>query len=299
MKKWIPVCLIAVLFLFCLNRLASACDNVKQTPIKNKHKIVRLDMPERPSLENCTAEWQPVDNENNGYRVRLFLDEETVAMATLAHGEDLSYDFSSYMSSPGSYTVRVKALGTGEYKDSKESRHSRPQLVGSAAETPAAPTSPLVDDIADTFGWTDVPGYPGSSLYEYSTDGGANWQPCTDNPQPVGNHDYAAGTVMVRVQADSGQGSPAGEVLASNDPFTVATVIEGTVIYFTLSSENTGTVNIGYVLGSSFTMTSFAVESSTEVLLNDQSASLSAIKQNDTVKAVFASGKMVRLNISR
>ncbi|WP_236860144.1 6-bladed beta-propeller [Candidatus Formimonas warabiya] len=85
---------------------------------------------------------------------------------------------------------------------------------------PAAPTGPIVDDVDDTFGWTNVPDYPDIQDYEYSGDGGATWSDCTAHPQPVGNRNFAAGAVQVRVKADSVTGRPSGEILASDRAFT-------------------------------------------------------------------------------
>lgn len=181
---------------------------------------VRLDTPDMPTLSASIATWDAVDHENNGYRLRLFRNMAEVTRVTIAHGASLSYNFSPHMTTDGVYTVRVMALGTGDYIDSKESVHSLPQLVG--VTTPAAPTNPVVNDAANTFGWTNVPGYNSTSLYEYSVNSGSTWHNCTANPQPVGNHAYAAGVVQVRVEADYPAGRAAGQVLASPSAFTLS-----------------------------------------------------------------------------
>lgn len=85
----------------------------------------------------------------------------------------------------------------------------------------AAPTNPVVDDGRNTFGWTSLTEYEDISNYEYSVDSGQSWTPATANPQPVGNQDYAAGTVMVRVKGDEALNIPAGLTLASNMAFTL------------------------------------------------------------------------------
>jgi uncharacterized protein YjdB len=94
-----------------------------------------------------------------------------------------------------------------------------PAEVSTDTAVPAAPTLPVVDDGYNTFGWTNVPGYSEPSNYEYSVDGGTSWKDVTANPQPVGDGDYAAGTVMVRVKADEAKGMAAGLALASDKPF--------------------------------------------------------------------------------
>lgn len=178
----------------------------------------RLDTPDRPVLSNDIAEWESVDHENGGYRIRLFRNTVEAARVTLEHGDDLSYNFSAYMDPAGIYTVRVMALGTGDYINSKESVDSLPQLVD--IDIPAAPTNPVVDDEENTFGWTNVPGYTSIAYYEYSVDNGATWKKCTANPQSVGNNNYAVGRVQVRIKADYSVGRPAGDELVSDAAFT-------------------------------------------------------------------------------
>ncbi len=82
---------------------------------------------------------------------------------------------------------------------------------------PAAPTNPLVNDIANSFGWTVVPGYNSYSYYEYSTNKGVTWRNSTANPQPVGDYNFPAGTVQVRLKATGD--APAGSVLVSDKQF--------------------------------------------------------------------------------
>ncbi|WP_196007902.1 major tail protein [Clostridium tyrobutyricum] len=85
---------------------------------------------------------------------------------------------------------------------------------------PAAPTNPVQDDTANTFGWTNVSGYDNASDYEYSTDGGVTWSAATANPQNVGNSAYDVGKVQVRVKADAEAGRLAGLVLSSTLAYT-------------------------------------------------------------------------------
>lgn len=87
---------------------------------------------------------------------------------------------------------------------------------------PAAPTNPVQDDTANTFGWTNVSGYSNSSDYEYSVDGGTAWSAVTANPQSVGNASYAVGKVQVRVKADAGTNSSAGLALSSTAAYTAS-----------------------------------------------------------------------------
>ncbi|WP_248930384.1 glycoside hydrolase domain-containing protein [Paenibacillus hamazuiensis] len=93
------------------------------------------------------------------------------------------------------------------------------EAVGEMAK-PAAPTEPVVDDKANTFGWTFVPGIEQAADYEYSTDGGLKWKPATSNPQTVGPLDYEAGKVQVRVKANESLYRTSGEALLSNAAYT-------------------------------------------------------------------------------
>jgi hypothetical protein len=86
---------------------------------------------------------------------------------------------------------------------------------------PAAPTNAVIDDSANTFGWTLVSGYNKMSDYQYSTDNGSNWQGVNANPQLLTNQYYPVGTVQVRVKADSSVARNTGEILASEANFFI------------------------------------------------------------------------------
>jgi hypothetical protein len=86
---------------------------------------------------------------------------------------------------------------------------------------PAAPTNAVIDDSANTFGWTLVSGYNKVSDYQYSTDNGSNWQDVNANPQLLTNQYYPVGTVQVRVKADSSVARNAGDILASEANFFI------------------------------------------------------------------------------
>ncbi|MFC0335659.1 GH92 family glycosyl hydrolase, partial [Paenibacillus sepulcri] len=85
---------------------------------------------------------------------------------------------------------------------------------------PAAPTAPVVDDKANTFGWTFVPGFEQAGDYEYSTDGGLTWKQAAANPLTVGPLDFEAGKIQVRVKANKDLGQTAGQVLVSDAAYT-------------------------------------------------------------------------------
>ncbi len=72
--------------------------------------------------------------------------------------------------------------------------------------TPAQiPTAPVVDDKMDTFDFTYAGATVTPSEYEYSLDGGDNWETLEKKPLYVGNVDVAAGDVQVRAKAPAGE----------------------------------------------------------------------------------------------
>ncbi|MEK3884850.1 GH92 family glycosyl hydrolase [Paenibacillus sp. PL2-23] len=85
---------------------------------------------------------------------------------------------------------------------------------------PGAPTGPVVDDTANTFGWTNVPGFDEAVDYEYSVDGGATWKMASANPQQIGPFALAAGEVRVRVKANLAKEQASGRSLHSQHAFT-------------------------------------------------------------------------------
>ncbi|MCS7463156.1 PA14 domain-containing protein [Paenibacillus doosanensis] len=130
-----------------------------------------------------------------------------------------AYQYIAAGTVPGeTYEFAVKAV---DKRDNSEA-----SIISTSGNLPAAPTSPLVDDGYNTFGWTNVPGYGELADYEYSIDGGKQWLPVTANPQPVGDDDYPAGAVQVRVKANAATGAEAGLALVSNKPFTVNHILD-------------------------------------------------------------------------
>lgn len=95
----------------------------------------------------------------------------------------------------------------------------------------AAPTNPVQDDTKNTFGWTNVDGYPNITDYEYSIDNGTTWTIATANPQTIPDKTYDKGTIQVRVKADSDTGKPAGQALCSTAAYSKTPVaVTGSLI---------------------------------------------------------------------
>lgn len=87
---------------------------------------------------------------------------------------------------------------------------------------PTAPTNPVTDDSANTFGWDYVEGFETAGLYEYSTDTGANYATCTANPQTGITGGVAIGALLVRIKTNLTGTNPyvAGFTLANTEAFT-------------------------------------------------------------------------------
>lgn len=90
---------------------------------------IQLTAPAKPALSGGIASWAAVANENNGYSLKLYKDGTLSGTVKVAHGAALSYNLSTAMTTGGSYTVTVTALGSGKYCDSEASPESDPQVV--------------------------------------------------------------------------------------------------------------------------------------------------------------------------
>lgn len=89
--------------------------------------------------------------------------------------------------------------------------------------TPAAPTSGIVNDTADTFAFTTVDNFTDVTKYEYSNDNGVAWTDVTVNPITGITGSVPIGEFQVRVKENKTV-TPrysAGYVLASTEAFTV------------------------------------------------------------------------------
>lgn len=97
--------------------------------------------------------------------------------------------------------------------------------LGKSAILPPAPTTSVEDDTANTFSFTAAAGYDVASLYEYSTDGGANWNDCTFFTINIGNIPVPVGNLQVRLKSTDEFNS--GNILSSTKAFTAE--LEGTI----------------------------------------------------------------------
>lgn len=98
-----------------------------------------------------------------------------------------------------------------------------------SANIPKAPTHGVVNDTANTFGWTNVSGFDQISNYEYSLNNGVNWKDATSNPINVGDINISSGHVQVRVKEVVGN-NKAGSILSSSAAFKKDVSCTGTEI---------------------------------------------------------------------
>lgn len=99
---------------------------------------------------------------------------------------------------------------------------SNQQALTKQPDAPVAPSGLVVDDTADTLDWAFVTGFTDIAQYEWSANSGVSWTPVSSKPISVGDLDKAAGTIQVRVRANSQNGMPAGLPASNTQPFTAA-----------------------------------------------------------------------------
>jgi hypothetical protein len=92
------------------------------------------------------------------------------------------------------------------------------QILG-VPNRPDAPTNPLVNDVLNTYDWTNNSNFPDISMYEYSADSGTTWVTCMIKPINVGPVNLAKGHVQVRIKATDT--SFKSEPLLSGFAFTI------------------------------------------------------------------------------
>ncbi|MCM3781346.1 PA14 domain-containing protein [Neobacillus mesonae] len=182
--------------------------------------------------------WSKPEDKNEKDTVRGFriyeangkLGKNWSAYVPVISGKEV-YQYVVEEADPGlAFEFLVSAV---DLRDNSDSR----AVMTEGNNVPAAPTSPVVDDGRNTFGWTEVPGYNNLSDYEFSVDGGESWEPVIANPQPIGDADYEAGAVQVRIKADAASDRPEGHPLLSDKPFTVNSIHDAYLLSGEVSSE--------------------------------------------------------------
>lgn len=123
----------------------------------------------------------------------------------------------------------ARAAGYWKFKVKAATGRNESSVVNSPAftvapvgnTTPESPTSGVVNDTDNTYGFSLTPGISLAGNYEYTLDGGTSViGDVLSNPISVGNINKASGQVGVRVKAASGRNSSAW--LFNTSAFTVA-----------------------------------------------------------------------------
>ncbi|MFB6343462.1 gliding motility-associated C-terminal domain-containing protein [Saccharicrinis sp. FJH62] len=106
------------------------------------------------------------------------------------------------------------------------------------------------DDVNDEFSWTYVGSFTDPTEYEYSTNGGTGYGPCSTNPESLGAIDLAAGQLLVRLK--SGVDYFAGEADASTIAFTAvgALPLSGVDVHIDSAKLTGTTTEMEYSLNS-------------------------------------------------
>ncbi|MFC5650384.1 PA14 domain-containing protein [Paenibacillus solisilvae] len=187
-------------------------DDVKPNPVEDL-TAVKTDDGKR------TITWtKPQDSSDNvirGFRIYEAngkLGPNWSVYLPVAAGQDSYQYVVENMNLDQTYNFVVKAINKRDNSDAR--------TATSAGIQPAAPTAPVMDDAHNTFGWTNAPKYTQPTDYEFSVNNGATWKLVTANPQPVGDGDYPAGSVQVRIAANATLGIAYGMPLASTKAYT-------------------------------------------------------------------------------
>lgn len=132
-------------------------------------------------------------------------------------------------------TVQVEAVA---FTNGGVAKNASITFIAVKESALVTPTSGVVDDVNNTFGWTYNATQKNASDYEYSVNGGTTWTTCTANPQTGISGAYAIGKVQVRVKATLRQ--PASAALESTAAFTlpVASIVVTTSAPITEGAES-------------------------------------------------------------
>ena len=119
------------------------------------------------------------------------------------------------------YFYRLRAMAPGFISSDYVIQSATTTATG--ITTPAAPTNPLVNDVADTFDWTNNPSFTSLTDYEQTLDFGNTYQTLTAKPLIIGNVAKDPGQVGVRIKAISGTRN-ASATLFNPTGYTVAAI---------------------------------------------------------------------------
>ena len=126
-------------------------------------------------------------------------------------------------------TENSSSCGRASYKGAPDYKYTYMMISEPTKPAPAAPTNGVVVDTTEdnSFGWNYVTGFNNPSDYQYTVDGGVNWQTVTTNPQTLADRNIPAGDVQVRVTAKPLQYLPTGNPLLSIVDFTSLSTCSG------------------------------------------------------------------------
>ncbi len=125
-------------------------------------------------------------------KVDILVDGEVIGSQALSSGDYGDFTLMSFENGSTSAT-RYPAKGADVYIDDIMVTESAP-----------VPSAPVVDDNMDTLSFTYADSKTNPADYEYSIDGGVNFEDCLKNPIYIGNIDVAVGDVVVRAKAPDG-----------------------------------------------------------------------------------------------
>lgn len=171
-----------------------------------------------PAVDSIGFSWTAVFGATK-YEIQRDTDIQFLTPVTVYNGSGLN-QVDAGLAANTTYQYRFRVSGAG-YSASDWVLYSA-KTAATGNTTPAAPTNPVTNDTADTFGFTLVTGFALSGNYQYTLDGGATVNDVTTNPISVGNVAKAAGQVGVRVKAGTGRNASAW--LFNTSAFTLTNI---------------------------------------------------------------------------
>lgn len=170
--------------------------------------IQHLVVPNRPPVPSYSIDYI---NENS--------NENIAALDEYAAKSDMSN------ATTGAGNKITITPGQNLYFKTKASSSNFTSLVQSLTipNRPTVPSNPIINDVVNTFDWTNNTDFPNIQDYEYTLNQGASWTTCAAKPVNVGNLNIAVGDAQIRIKATSS--SFKSEALKSNTAFSINTGI--------------------------------------------------------------------------